>query len=356
MGLNTANLKVKKVAIHKIFQREEKDTLIPPMYNNSCTELDGEARIALALRIVKAFGDDSHSLKMDIADTGEESVYKNIVNFWLSEQSDEQFLELSKKLTLLLALAQDSKVYSEGVVITVKGTTKATKNDFIAVIKAEIQDGFNIAEINGQQLLSYINTLLLTRQQKLHKIGLFVNNQVKGRAIEVKDVSAFVFDSNTAESAYKAKAEFFYGKFLGLEFSKDSAVVCNSFYVQTKAFINKCEVEPMEKMRLHTALRDYVFINPTSRISPSEFADTYFMSSEIIDKYLEELDNVGVPRTATIKDLKMIGNKNHKRNLKFDNSVIVQVPTEEFDEAISVNEDENGNTIVTIRGRYVNEK
>lgn len=209
MSLNTINLKVTKVAIHKVFQREEKDTLIPPMYNRCCMELDETARLALAMRIVKAFGDDSHSLKMDISDTGEESVYKNIVDFWRTEQNDNQLLELSKKLTLLLAEAQDSKLYSEGIVITVKGTTKPTKCDFIAVIKAEIQDGFNIAESNGQQLLSYVNTLLLTRQQKLHKIGLFLNNQVNGRAIEVKDVSAYVFDSNTSESAYKAKAEFF---------------------------------------------------------------------------------------------------------------------------------------------------
>lgn len=169
-------------------------------------------------------------------------------------------------------------------------------------------------------------------------------------------MSAFVFDSNTAESAYKAKAEFFYGKFLGLTFSRNSAVVSNSFYVQTKEFINKCDVGPMEKIRLHTALRDYIFINPTLRINPAEFAETYFKSAELIDLYLEAIENIGIPRTSTIKDLKMIGSKNLKRHLKFDNNVVLQVPTEEFSEVVNVQENENGNTIVTIKGKYINER
>lgn len=112
----------------------------------------------------------------------------------------------------------------------------------------------------------------------------------------------------------------------------------------------------MEKIRLHTALRDYIYINPAMRINPAEFAETYFKTAELIDKYLEQLENVGVPRTSTIKDLNMIGNKNPKRSLRFDNSVVLQVPTDEFGEAISVEEDDQGNTIVTIRGRYINEK
>ncbi len=64
------NLEIKKAAIHKVFKREDKSIMIPPVFNNQCSELDSEAKRALVTRITKAFGNDSRSIKMDISDTG----------------------------------------------------------------------------------------------------------------------------------------------------------------------------------------------------------------------------------------------------------------------------------------------
>ncbi len=348
------NLKVKKVAIHKIFKREDKKILIPPEYNSQCSSLDNEARRALETRITRAFGNDSHSLKMKIEDTSEDSVYRNIVDFWGTDQSDAAFLEMSRQLTFLLAQAQNSRIYQDAIVVIVKGTTKAYNADFAAVIKAEIQDGFNIVESDGEQLLSYVNNLLLTRQQKLHKIGLFINNQVRGREIRQQDVDAFLFDSNTGESISDSKAEYFYKSFLGLDFREDADVITNNFYIATKKYINECVKESAERIRLQTALRNYLYINKDMYINSSQFAEGYMEGGEAKDVYLKAMEEAGIPSTDIRKDVSMI-KRGKTRSLSFENSVKLTVPIEKFEEMVTVEEDGDGDTIIRIKGKYLDE-
>ena len=43
------------------------------------------------------------------------------------------------------------------------------------------------------------------------------------------------------------------------------------------------------------------------------------------------------------------------RKLSFENAIRLTVPIDEFDENVTIREDEQGNTIISIRGRYLNE-
>lgn len=348
------NFKIDKVIIHKIFRREDKSIMVPPLYNETCSTLDIEAKRALNTRIIRAFGNDAHSIEMSIENTEEESVYKYITDFWLTDQSDTHFIELSKRLTQLLAKAQASRLYPDGIVIVLKGTTKPISVDYIAIVKAEISDGFNIENNNGESIIQYVNNLLLTSQQKLHKIGLFINNQVRGRKIEKKDVSVFLFDSNTADSVSDAKSTYFYKTFLGLKFREDADVMTNKFYTYTKRFINNSGLEPAERIRLQTALHGYLVVRNNLNINLSDFADEFFTEDSVKDKYLNELEELGVPRTSIRKDLSMISNKK-TRKLSFENAIKITAPIDEFDENVIIEDDGNGNTIIKIRGKYINE-
>lgn len=348
------NFKIDKVIIHKIFKRENKENMLPPLYNETCSTLDIDAKRALITRITRAFGNDAHSLEMSIEDTGEESVYKYITNFWLTNQSDTHFIELSKRLTKSLAEAQTSKLYPDGIVIVLKGTTKPINVDYIAIIKAEISDGFNIENNNGESIIQYVNNLLLTGQQKLHKIGLFINNQVRGRQIEKKDVSVFLFDSNTADSVADAKSAYFYKTFLGLKFREDADYMTNKFYTGTKRFINNSGLEPAERIRLQTALHGYLVVRNSLDINMADFANEFFTEDSVKDKYLNEMEGLGVPRISIRKDLSMISNKK-TRKLSFENAVKITAPIDEFDENVIIEDDGHGNTIVTIKGKYINE-
>ena len=47
--------------------------------------------------------------------------------------------------------------------------------------------------------------------------------------------------------------------------------------------------------------------------------------------------------------------KINKRNLLFENAIRLQAPTEAFARNVEISEDEDGNTIVKIKGRLVSE-
>lgn len=348
------NTKIQKVAIHKVFKRETKENIVPPLFNSSCSVLDIDAKNALVQKIVKAFGNDAHSIQMEIEDFGEESVYKYLKDFWMTDQSDDKFLELSKKVTLLLAHTQNSRVYPDSMIIVVKGTTKPINLDYIAIIKAEMSDGFNVENYNGENIFEYVSNLLLTGQQKLQKIGFFINTQVRGREINRNHVLPFLFDSNTAESVADAKSMYFYKNFLGLKFREDADVITNKFYVSTKKFINESGLDPVERVRLQTALHDYLVVRNGMTICMSDFAEEYILQDDVKDCYLRTLEAAGVPRTAMRKDLSMISNKK-TRKLSFENAIKLSAPIDEFDENIVISEDQNGNTTITIRGKYINE-
>lgn len=348
------NTKIEKVVIHKIFRRENKNEVIPPFFNQSCSELDAEAKRALTQRITRAFSNNKHAIQMSIDDTGEESVFGYLREFWLSNQSDIKLLELSERLTYLLAHAQNSRVYPDGIVIILKGTTKPINLDYIAVIKAEISDGFNIENSNGENLFQYVNNLLLTGQQKLHKIGFFINTQVKGREINKNDVLAFLFDSNTAESVADAKSTYFYKTFLGLKFREDADVFTNKFYVSTKKFINESGLDTEERIRLQTALNDYLMVQNNFNICVEDFANQYIQEAPTKDIYLNKMQAAGIPTTAIRRDLSMVADKK-TRKLSFENAIRLTAPIDEFEENITIREDEQGNTVISIRGRYLNE-
>lgn len=214
MSSNIDQMIIQKVVIHQVLKRENPETITPPLYNNTCSVLDSKSLDALQKRFTQALGNNSHSMKMEIHNTEDGSAYKYITDFWLSSENDIKFVQLSKDLTKLLAASQTNGRIPGGVVVVAKGIVTEYKKDFIAIIKAEKHDGFNITEERGINLLKYFNNLVLSPQQKLQKIGYFVNNAVKGRNIDPKDVDAFVFDSNTSETAMSAHAAYFYDKFL----------------------------------------------------------------------------------------------------------------------------------------------
>ena len=60
-----------------------------------------------------------------------------------------------------------------------------------------------------------------------------------------------------------------------------------------------------------------------------------------------------VPNHDIMKDMSLIDIK--RRNLVFENSIKLQAPTEEFARNVVISEDNEGNTIIKIRGRLMRE-
>lgn len=356
MSSNIDQMIIQKVAIHQVLKRESQHSVMPPSYNDTCSELDDESLDALQKRFTKSLGSNSHSMKMEVRNTDAGSVFQHITDFWLSPEDDDTFIQLSKELTRLLAESQTNGRIPGGVVVIVKGIVTEWKKDFIAVIKAEKHDGFNITEEEGRNLLKYFNNLVLSPQQKLQKIGYFVNNAVRGRTIEKKDVDAFVFDSNTSETSMSAHAAYFYDKFLGLGFRTDAEFITNKFYLCTRDFINTCLSLPSEsRIRLQSDLRNYLEAGNTSVINPNDFIRRTMADGKIIDEYLKFIEAQGIPLQDTKKYLGLANKSMKDRRISFENQIKLTGPSEAFKENIRIVETEE-ETIITIKGKYINEK
>lgn len=356
MSSNIDQMIIQKVVIHQVLKRENQHNITPPLYNDTCSELDNESLDALQKRFTKSLGSNSHSMKMEVRNTEAGSVFQYITDFWLSNEDDDKFVQLSKELTKLLAESQTNGRIPGGVVVIVKGIVTEFQKDFIAIIKAEKHDGFNITEEEGRNLLKYFNNLVLSPQQKLQKIGYFVNNAVKGRAIAKKDVDAFVFDSNTSETSMSAHAAYFYDKFLGLGFRTDAEFITNKFYMGTRDFINTCHSLSSEnKINLQSDLRNYLEAGNTTVINPNDFIRRTVTDGKIIDEYLTFIDAQNVPLQDTKKYLNLVNKSMKDRRMSFENHIKLSGPSEAFKENIKV-EERGEETIITIKGKYINEK
>lgn len=346
------NLKINKVAFHQIFKRVQKDEIVDPYYSDSCEMLDDQIKNTLNNRIIKAFGNDSHCLKMDIADTGEESVYHKICQYWNSETNEQMFLSLSKNLTESLAIAQDTKQYTGGIVIVIEGTVSRNDNRYICIIKADIHDGMNIKDVNGIKELDYIDNLLLTPAQKMQKIGLFIDKSTRANRIDPNELDAYIYDINTDRNSTLKKAEYFYNRFLGLKMSSNNDVLTNNFYRLTRDFINEQERLPSSvKTRLQTQLINYMNYTGNIVLNIGEFSEDNFAEGTMRDDYIRFMSSNSMPEHSITKDMSLV--KINKRSLEFENKIKLQAPTEAFARNVEVEEDEEGNTIVKIKGRLV---
>lgn len=348
------NLKISKGAFHQIFPRVQKDEIVPPYYSSTCEELGEEGKNILHKRITKAFGNDAHSLKMEIEDVGEESVYTKIVNYWNSKHDENDFLNLSKELTWSLAVTQDTRQYTGGVVIVIEGTVTRNDNRYICIIKADIHDGLNIKNNEGVKKLGYIDNLLLTQAQKMQKIGLFIDKSKRIGIIEPKEIEAYIYDINTDRNSTLNKAEYFYSRFLGLKMSSDNDVMTNNFYRYTREFINEQEsLSSSVKNALQTQLINYMNYTANLTLNVGVFAEEYFSEGEMQDDYIRFMSAHSMPEHDIVRDLSLLNI--NKRNLWFENAIKLQAPTESFARNVEISEDKDGNTIVKIKGRLVRE-
>lgn len=353
-----ANFQITRIVVHQIFQRQEINIMVTPEYSSSCCDLDIRYIDKIRDRIARTMGNVSHSIRMDISNKEKESVYESISQYWKCEESEEKFILLSKALTLKLAEAQNDRRSRGGIIIFIEGTVQYNSRQIFCIIKAEEQDGFSLLKNSENIALSYVANIFMTQNEKFQKVGVFINNAVKDRAIEPKDIDCFIFDSNTDPSISKSKAEYFYKTFLGLDFRKDSDLLTLNFVETTKSFIKNLEgVNDVTKIELSTALVSYITSEGLTVLNPKDFAENNFKTPETIDKYLSYLSERSIETNSISKNTAMLGKFLKTRDLLFSNKVKLQIPIDEFEDAVEIIKDEtSGQTIVKIKGQMLNEK
>lgn len=338
------NLKINRAILHKIHERKIDKTIKDPEYSSKLAEINVAGMNALRNRIVNAIGNNSCSLEMEICNVDAGTTF-DLAQKSINE-SDDVFIENSKKIAYNLAEAQKSRRLPSGTVVVFEGTTSINSYPYIGIIKAEPQEGF---KFEGQ-LLDFIENLILTKHQKFYKIGMFIKvNDCKDN--ESDNFVAIVYDSNLAKITSDA-ASYFYNDFLGCEKLQSEPNLNKQFYLETRDFIDSIEdIRDDEKLDLNYALYSYMEVEKSGTISVNDFSDKY-LDKKIESKYKNHMKNKSFPLRNIGKDTSIINNLLKNRKINFTNDIQLVAPSESFKEMIEFKNEED-KTIVIINGSIV---
>lgn len=351
MDLFFANLNIKKIIIHQIYEKMEDKTIKQPRYSSSFTILDAKGMEAFQDRVVNAIGGKSHSIEMDIENASEASTFQTCSKMIRSESGI--FVEKSKQIAYKLAESQNSRKIPGGIVVIFEGTIGPNSNTFIGIIKAEIHGGFTMNENDDKLILQYVSNLLLTPQQKLYKIALFIETNTESCDSLLRDSSdfkVFIYDSNIDRSETKEAASYFYQTFLGCSFVKSSKRLTQDFYEKTREYISSLPVDDENKVDLNTALYTYLKTSQNTIIQVADFADQY-LQTEFQDNYSAYMKNNEFPQNAVSKDLTNIANRLKRRKLRFSSEVDLTAPSDKFKELVEFGTYDGEKTTLKIAGK-----
>lgn len=356
MSQQMGNLNIGRIALHQIFERDENRSVVPPRFNSRLSVLNDAGILALKNRVTSALGSNAASIQMNIVKADATSCFQNMAQMIFLDNAG--FLEKSKWVAAKLADCQSTRKIPGGIVVTLDGTVGPTSNKFIAVIKAESHEGFALNSSNQDSLeLLFMNELLLTPQQKLYKIGIFIEkNPIEdGSVLRIPDeFTTFVYDQNMNRAETKSAALYFYEAFLGCTIHASNKKLTRDFYSNTKEFIGSLAKPDEEKVDLFNALYDYLKVSRDPAISVSSFAERYF-TPEIADTYSNFMRSKSFPANTIHKDTDLIKNSLRRRKIKFTSSVTITAPSDRFAQVVQIMSPQEGQeentTLVKIAGK-----
>jgi hypothetical protein len=342
---NLENLRIERLVLHEVFIRPIDGTVTSPRYSNELAQLDAEGLRALRDRLVIAIGKDSHCMEMEIQDDAAGSALR--ICSGLLRCDDDMFLQGSKDIARKLNQAQDTRSIPGGIVVVLGGKVDPYQRPFVAIIKAEEHGGF--MRLDGDQgiMLRYLSTLLLTPQQRLFKIGIFVELEPQDDPDILRrghEFQAFVYDHLMRT---ENPAVYFYQTFLGCTIARTAKQQTKKFYDLTKRFVDELSVTNERKLELNISLSTYLRAQNRTTLHTEEFGEFDFSSQERI-QYREFMAENAFPSNTVPLDRTLIQKFLRVKRLNFSNSVRVVAPLERFDENVKI---ESGDEFTTVRIR-----
>ena len=351
MAISLENFAIERLAIHEIYKREGTGS-VPPTLNQTLTDLVANGRAELQKRVVEAVGHNSHAIEMDIVQTDDGSAYANVAPFLNDAKSDADFISMSHRLVNRLVSSQSSQLVPGGVVLIFQGTTSSRNHKCVGIIKADKLSGFTVSSSNTAAVMSFLDNLLLTPQQKLYKVALLVRNSEGEQGNNTPaDISVTVFDSNNNKAASNASAIYFYDTFLGCAFQRNNDVLTRDFFNHTKDFITKKSgLDGRQQVDAMSALYVYTKVRAENGLNVGGFAQEYFALPETRDNYQAYMASKRVPATDIVRDISMLASKLRRRRIKFSNSVDIYAPTDDFSQNVEILESNIDSTTIKING------
>jgi nucleoid-associated protein YejK len=347
------NLKLNRIIVHEVLLASDLEGERKPSYSDEFLELDPKGAQLMNKRLTDSLGSESHSVELNVELDDEGSSFDIVTQ--LLDAGDNEFTRLSKDLAARLTNAQNTGTIKAGIALVVDGTmgSNARPTRFVAVLKAESDSAFIKEKTAKGLLLKFIADMVLGAQQRLYKIGCFVELKRRapgdGDGVRSKDdFEVIVYDHQMSNTGDNNAARYFYGTFLGCRLADSAPRLTRIFYEQTSEFINGLNVTAEKRIEARQHLVSYLK-SQDKHFSVKEFAERY-LPKDLRDVFFQRFKKIQFPARNVTKDIAPIRRRLQVRRLMFTSKVRISAPEEGFHELVKVVEENTEFTTVQIAG------
>lgn len=361
--MQITNLKIEKIVIHQIYQREPDGEAKKPNKSSALIRFDYNAMETFKTRVIDALGSHSKAVDMVIVRQGSEEVASYVEKLSLAD--DEEFINIAYNVAEKLTESQVRRSIPGGILVVFKGVYDLPEKSFIGIMKAEIHSAYEKTEnvITHEISLKYVEEALLTPATKLYKTAGFFEQDCENKGNDLNNKwSVAISDSQISQTDGKAAAHYFYSTFLGCGYPESSARTTREFYDATCSYLSKMDITEEKRNDLHNALVSYLKYENTQVVSANEFSERYFDLDER-DNFSEYISKKGLPLTAFTKDIDQISSKLKSRKISFSKNLKLTAPADVFKDLVEIesitknNFGENVNwTKIIVKDKIVNQQ
>lgn len=347
-------IQIETVVLHRLQSKNpETGTLTPPEFSAAAESLSQHALDALQLRLTEALKKKSHAVEMSIELADADSFFQLAATS--INGNAQSFVTASQKMAERLGLAQLSTSAPPGMLCVLRGRVGGGSKRFIAVVKADIVDGFAA----GVKDISYIERVFLTPSQRLYKIGVLVEvtaQQPDGVGqYDCENYRAFLFDHLLTSIETRSAAVYFYHGLLGFGLQHSAKKLTRDFFEKTSNFIDTRPLSWEEKREFKEALRTELR-SQNSQIHVLTFARSH-LPEPLQEPYRDFMAAEGFPRAAVMKDTDYVKARLRRpRRILFDSEVKIEIPANSAADLVRIDSEREGTTTVVIQGRVTGQE
>lgn len=351
MAATFANLRLNRIIVHEVLLASDLEAEREPTYSDEFIELDPKGEQLLCKRLTDSLGSESHSVELEVELDSEGSAFDLVTR--LLDGTKKEFVDLSRNLACRLTNAQIGGSIKAGIAVFIDGTmgSGSRAERFVVVMKAESDAGFVKEKVKKGVFLKFISDMVLGAQQRLFKIGCFVektqgteNNGARSKS----DFEVIVYDHQMSNTGSNEAARYFYGAFLGCRLADNARRLTRIFYEEASAYINDLKLKSQERLELRSHLVSYLK-SQEKHISVKDFVDRY-IPTQMRDALTKRFKAARFPARNVTKDTKDITRRLQFRKMLFSSKVRIYAPEDEFTNLIKIDGEVGGWTNVKIKG------
>ena len=238
-----------------------------------------------------------------------------------------------------------TRVNPAGLLAVVIGTHNGAP--CLGIIKLEREGGIRVhgIERDGKSTfeIEFIGDLMLTKNTRVFKIGLFVQT---GDTME--SIEGYVSDTQQEIMSGVGVAGFFL-RYLGCKLRAAPDELSKQYFDTAEKFINERVPDPDTKARYHVALLAQMS-DQTDVVRADDFARQH-LALEDRNAFRTYLTDAEIPTTEFPKDISRIETRLRRMRLDFESGLAILGPPEEFDRHVRIVGEGDGRTRVEIKDR-----